>query len=145
MLFMTCNRRAVYKSVQLTKKIFTLVGSLVCLILVITACGPESPVKNSQTDKTTVATTGPTVSELPSTLALMPAPELGIVVAEKLMVLDIEPGSAAELAGIQKGDTLESIEDMPLTTPEDREKVNTHKNLRSENYMPQLTVLLRSA
>jgi len=145
MLFMTCNRRAVYKSVQLTKKIFTLVGSLVCLILVITACGPESPVQNSQTDKTTVATTGPTVSELPSTLALMPAPELGIVVAEKLMVLDIEPGSAAELAGIQKGDTLESIEDMPLTTPEDREKVNTHKNLRSENYMPQLTVLLRSA
>jgi|GEM_PF-1881235 len=145
MLFMTCNRRAVYKSVQLTKKIFTLVGSLVCLILVITACGPESPVQNSQTDKTTVATTGPTVSELPSTLALMPAPELGIVVDEKLMVLDIEPGSAAELAGIQKGDTLESIEDMPLTTPEDREKVNTHKNLRSENYMPQLTVLLRSA
>jgi len=128
-----------------SRRSLTLVGSLVCLILVITACGPESPVQNSQTDKTTVATTGPTVSELPSTLALMPAPELGIVVAEKLMVLDIEPGSAAELAGIQKGDTLESIEDMPLTTPEDREKVNTHKNLRSENYMPQLTVLLRSA
>lgn len=46
--------------------------------------------------------------------ASMPGRVLGIVVDKDLIVLEVEPQSAAEIAGIQKGDRLESIENMPF-------------------------------
>jgi len=53
------------------------------------------------------------------TLALSPAPVLGIVVDKDLAVIEIESQSAAELAAIQKGDVLESLENMPFVEGRD--------------------------
>lgn len=38
------------------------------------------------------------------------APELGVVVDEGMKVVDVDPGNAAEKAGVQKGDRLIVIE-----------------------------------
>ncbi len=43
-----------------------------------------------------------------------PAPKLGIVVDEKLQVIDLDAGGPGEVAGIRKGDTLISIADVPF-------------------------------
>ncbi len=53
------------------------------------------------------------------TISLSPAPVLGIVVDIDLAVIEVEPRSAAELAAIQKGDVLESIEHMPFVEGRD--------------------------
>jgi S1-C subfamily serine protease len=39
-------------------------------------------------------------------IGLSPAPLLGIATNENLVVIDVDPGSAAETAGVQKGDVL---------------------------------------
>ena len=44
------------------------------------------------------------------------APELGVVVDETMKVVDVDPGNAAEKAGVQKGDLLIAIEDIPFAT-----------------------------
>lgn len=44
------------------------------------------------------------------------APELGVVVDETMKVVDVDPGNAAEKAGVQKGDVLIAIEDIPFAT-----------------------------
>jgi S1-C subfamily serine protease len=46
-----------------------------------------------------------------------PAPEFGIVVDGDMRVVDLERGSAAELAGIQRGDVILRLEGIPLTLP----------------------------
>lgn len=53
----------------------------------------------------------------------MPAPKLGIVVDEKLQVIDIDAGGPGELAGIQKGDTLISIAGVPFSKKEEADAV----------------------
>jgi S1-C subfamily serine protease len=45
-----------------------------------------------------------------------PAPEFGIVVDEHLQVVDVAKGSAAEKAGIQRGDILKTLDNTPLTS-----------------------------
>lgn len=50
------------------------------------------------------------------------APVLGVVVDEKLQVIDIDPGSSAERSGVQKGDVLISIAEIPFATEKDKAK-----------------------
>jgi membrane-associated protease RseP (regulator of RpoE activity) len=59
---------------------------------------------------------------------LMPAPALGVVVDPDMKVIDIDPGSAAEKAGIQVGDVLLSVDDVPLASERD-----TAEDLLSES------------
>lgn len=54
---------------------------------------------------------------------LWPAPEMGLVVDEKLNVVDIDAGSPAEKVGIQKGDVLISIGGVPFTEKEKADAV----------------------
>jgi len=49
-----------------------------------------------------------------SSAASYAAPELGVVVDEMMKVVDVDPGNAADKAGVQKGDILISIEDIPF-------------------------------
>jgi S1-C subfamily serine protease len=51
------------------------------------------------------------------------APKLGIVVDEKLQVIDIDAGGPGEMAGVQKGDTLISIADVLFSEKEKADAV----------------------
>jgi len=42
------------------------------------------------------------------------APQLGVIVDEAMKVVDIDPGSGAEKAGVQQGDVLIAIEGVPF-------------------------------
>jgi S1-C subfamily serine protease len=48
--------------------------------------------------------------------ASMPAPVLGIVVDQSMIVLHVEPGSAAEQIGIQRGDLIDAVEGIVVAT-----------------------------
>jgi S1-C subfamily serine protease len=50
--------------------------------------------------------------------SLRGAPELGLVVDQRMKVLHVEAGSAAERAGIQRDDVLEAIEGVPVNAPD---------------------------
>jgi S1-C subfamily serine protease len=45
------------------------------------------------------------------------APMIGIVVNSGLKVTEVQPGSVAEQAGIQPGDSLEAVDGKPVTSP----------------------------
>ncbi len=75
------------------------------------------------------------------TYVLYLAPELGIVTDEKLNIILIEPGSAAEKAGLQLGDILERIEGIPLVLAEDRSKAKQVYRHNLEGMEMQLTVI----
>jgi S1-C subfamily serine protease len=45
----------------------------------------------------------------------MPAPNLGITTDGQLVVVAVEPGSAAQQAGITRGDVLVSLDNHPIT------------------------------
>lgn len=47
-----------------------------------------------------------------------PAPKLGIVVDEKLQVIDLDAGGPGEVAGVRKGDTLISISGVAFSEKE---------------------------
>ncbi len=49
-------------------------------------------------------------------------PPLGVVVDEQLVVLAVEPGSTAEQAGVQLGDRLVSLGDLPIADNRDKVK-----------------------
>lgn len=51
--------------------------------------------------------------------ALAPGPTLGVVIDRSMRVVDIESGSAAEKAGIQRGDVIEALDNSPLASPAD--------------------------
>lgn len=86
---------------------------LICLsvIVISSSCITGSTVPGNKPD--VVASQSP-MNVMGSTS--IPAPELGVVVDEKFTVVDIEPGSAAEVAGVQRGDNLLSIGEKPFTS-----------------------------
>lgn len=87
---------------------------LSCLILVVAACGQRST-------PTAEAPSQPTIYT-PEIIMdfIMPADVIGVIVDENIKVLEVESRSAAELAGVQVGDVLDSLEGISF---KDREKV----------------------
>ena len=83
--------------------------SLGAMILTLAGCASR-PVPPS-------ATTAPPAEIPAGGEASLAGTVLGIVVDSSNVVLYIEPQSAAEICGIQPGDTLESINDKPLKGP----------------------------
>lgn len=57
-------------------------------------------------------------SEQTTITALYGAPVLGIVSDTQLQIRDIEPGSAAEQAGLQRGDVIVALGQQVTTSPE---------------------------
>jgi len=60
-------------------------------------------------------------------------PDFGLVIDDKLQVVEVEVNSAAQKAGIKTGDTLESIDNTTLATPKDardaaRQAVTTNRS-----------------
>jgi len=64
-----------------------------------------------------------TGSNIVTYIYTMPVPSmLGVVIDEQRAVVEIVPESAAEKAGVQLGDILERMDDIPLLLPDDRMK-----------------------
>ena len=110
-------------------------GSLYFLMAVVVALGVAACVQS-----TTPAATQSTTRSVEVVSASYAAPGLGIVIDEKMQVVNVESGSAAELAGVQIGDLLQSLDGISFAT--EREKVRytvaTSRTIDEEKgqYMP---------
>lgn len=91
--------RARSNRINSTLRFFILILASICLF--VSGCGQSQIHQGGE--------------EVLMPAASSPADTLGIVVDEKMMVLDVEPNSGAEKGGIQVGDIIESINDIPLT------------------------------
>jgi S1-C subfamily serine protease len=78
------------------------------MLAVLAACGRAG----QETAQSSADTSGATVS------VLSPAGQLGLVIDTQLRVVDVEPGGAAEGAGIERDDVLLALDGAPLTAPE---------------------------
>ena len=67
------------------------------------------------------------VTEPEAVLASYPAAVLGVVVDEKLKVLQVEPDNAAAKAGVQVGDVLDSVDGISLGKDKDKAKDKIHE------------------
>lgn len=90
---------------------FTLFISMISLVL-ITSCGSLSTTSTSEPGKTPMAS-------FPS----YPSQALGVVIDQDGKVLYVEPGSAAEQAGISRDDVLQEVNNLPVNS--EREQVRT--------------------
>jgi S1-C subfamily serine protease len=75
---------------------------IVLLAALLTGCASQPPATNSSS----LASSG--------SIVLYAAPVIGLTLNQDLRVLDVQPGSAAEQAGIQRGDVLAKIGTTPL-------------------------------
>ena len=90
-------------------------GSLYFLVAVVVALGVAACVQ-STTPAATQPTAGAVVGTPGPVAASYAAPELGIVVDEKMQVVNVESNSAAEEAGVQVGDLLQSLDGVAFAT-----------------------------
>ena len=90
-------------------------GALYFLMAVVVALGVAACVQ-STTPAATQSTTRSVVGLPAASEASYAAPELGIVVDEKMQVVHVVIGSAAEKAGVQVGDLLQSLDGVALAT-----------------------------
>lgn len=67
-------------------------------------------------------------------------PILGVVVDEKLVVLGIEAGSAAERAGLQIGDQLETLNEVPFASEREKAKDLIHQFATNDHALPMKLV-----
>ena len=59
--------------------------------------------------------------------AVVGGDELGVVVDKEMKVLGVEPGGAAEKAGVQVGDVLDSVDGISLGKDKDKAKDKIHE------------------
>lgn len=99
------------------------------LVVVLTSCGPT--VQPKQQTGSVVILTPESPLETPETLAetefftsstiIWANPVLGVVIDEQMTVIDVDAKSAAEVAGILKGDVLISVDGISFM--DDKEKI----------------------
>ena len=96
------------------KKIYTLIETSLLIIFLVTGCVSQNSTKNipDQSEETKIVA-----------YALYPEPVLGIVIDSDGKILHVEPGSAAERAGLVSGDILISIDSISVNS--ERDKVRT--------------------
>ena len=90
-------------------------GSLYFFRAVVVALGVAACVQ-STTPAATQPTAGAVVGTPGPVAASYAAPELGIVVDEKMQVVNVESNSAADEAGVQVGDLLQSLDGVAFAT-----------------------------
>lgn len=81
-------------------------------------------------------------SPMPGVTAIAdsPAPVLGILLNQFMLIVYVEPGSAAALAGIRAGDTLDSINSQKVTAPDQAKQLFDTTNASQPN---KVTILRR--
>ncbi|MCS6848098.1 MAG: PDZ domain-containing protein [Anaerolineae bacterium] len=73
-----------------------------------------------------------TPSQSSGLVPLEPAPALGVTINADAVVVDVEPGSSADKAGIQRGDVLQKVGSVALATPELRADPGKAREARME-------------
>ncbi|MEL7626525.1 MAG: PDZ domain-containing protein [Anaerolineaceae bacterium] len=93
------------------KKIYTLIETSLLIIFLVTGCVSQNSTKNipDQSEETKIVA-----------YALYPEPVLGIVIDSDGKILHVEPGSAAERAGLVSGDILISIDSISVNSERDK-------------------------
>jgi membrane-associated protease RseP (regulator of RpoE activity) len=148
-------RRAVSGAFNLVIPI-SLIASFVWLLWLLPG-GSPTPIKTQTQGQAASAPTAviidtPTVTVeevlqpapsviMTDTIVLVAAPELGVVTNEKQSIIRIEPGSAAEKAGLQLGDIVESIEGISVALEEDQIKAKLAIGGNREGTEMHLTVI----
>ena len=93
------------------KKIYTLIEMSLLFIILVTGCVSQNSTKNipDQSEETKIVA-----------YALYPEPVLGIVIDSDGKILHVEPGSAAERAGLVSSDILISIDSISVNSERDK-------------------------
>lgn len=93
------------------KKIYTLIEISLLFICLVTGCISQNSTKElpDQSEETKIVA-----------YALYPEPVLGIVIDSDGKILHVEPGSAAERAGLVSGDILISIDSISVNSERDK-------------------------
>jgi predicted metalloprotease with PDZ domain len=93
------------------KKIYTLIETSLLIIFLVTGCVSQNSTKNipDQSEETKIVA-----------YALYPEPVLGIVIDSDGKILHVEPGSAAERAGLVSSDILISIDSISVNSERDK-------------------------
>ena len=93
------------------KKIYTLIETSLLIIFLVTGCVSQNSTKNipDQSEETKIVA-----------YALYLEPVLGIVIDSDGKILHVEPGSAAERAGLVSGDILISIDSISVNSERDK-------------------------
>lgn len=93
------------------KKIYTLIETSLLIIFLVTGCVSQNSTKNipGQSEETKIVA-----------YALYPEPVLGIVIDSDGKILHVEPGSAAERAGLVSSDILISIDSISVNSERDK-------------------------
>lgn len=71
----------------------------------------------------------------PTVVALASAAVLGIVVDKDLQVVQVEPGGAADKAGVKKGDFIRSVNDQTVNSPLDARRAFYSRNLSQKTHL----------
>ena len=93
------------------KKIYTLIEISLLFIFLVTGCVSQNVTNDNQdsSEETRIVD-----------YALFPQPVLGIVIDSEGKILHVEPGSAAEIAGLVSGDILISIDGISVNLERDK-------------------------
>lgn len=75
----------------------------------------------------------------PGVAAMCPAPQLGVVVDPEMRIIDVDVGSPAEQAGLQRGDLLLAIEGISFAT----DKEEAANRISSAKWKETLRLQLR--
>lgn len=95
-----------------TKSLCVRLGMAFMITAAIVACGQQPP--SGVASSSDMSNNGG---------ASFPAPVLGVTVDASMHVLDVEAGSPAARAGIQRGDILETLENIGLTATDGKAQV----------------------
>lgn len=85
-----------------------------------------------------VPTTGEVIAVAGPIAVDYPAPELGIVIDAQNQVVDVPKGGAADEAGVQVGDTLIALDDMPFA--KEKDKIKQHVSRKEKGAQVTLTL-----
>ena len=96
--------------------VVSLLLGLALIVMLTGLIGRNAGDRNTATQSVTAQATSTVVGLVPIE-GSEPAPVLGVVVDGNLKVVDVEGGSAAEKAGVQKGDILKKLDNTALTSP----------------------------
>gem|GEM_PF-6592063 len=105
-------------------------------LLLLTFCGQQTEVQDTQTQNTSQAGSNALTPGV-TMFAVEPAPVLGVVVDQNMQIIFIEPESAAERAGFKIGDTLVRVNSIRVDKPR-----NARETFYAQNFSKKIRITI---